>query len=1082
LTAVENLETTLRAVEPAVRLVSERHLLKVIDYLRDRDHPVPINPDLPLWVDRSVLVQAGVLPESVLAGAGDRLLLITDPPSRGLEHDPRGDQLRAYWRALFHGAVTNELDRRLAAGELDAHTCGLLLSRFGAPASREIRYVLETDHYADREADDAGRFREFAAVYLDLLYFSPPAVAAFFPTLPPVASVLRVLGEHLDVRSLFEMTRPEGAAEPDDPEPHTEGDEDDSSDGPAPPSAPEAGVPVASEAERTGNFVRAAILYTRAGATVEAQAALARLVSALAGVVGWDDHEQAQWQTGLAPLLGPAASGEWPRAARCLYELQKIPGDAGREVFAVDLVESIRTLGRRPVKRPLPHARVVILLMHLKAAHRQLLRSRVGVTDRETPTALLHHEIHRTESRIRSELGPIITASLEEAGLRPASRVESVAREKVVAELLDRVSERGVLRIGSLRDAIARNQLKMPDLAGPGEFFAGDPLLRADTRLAQDLDGVYRRGEFYLRLLQRFSSLFFGTHSGRLLFRFLVLPFVAAFMTVVFAQELTHLGEKGYRFGSRILAPRPAAAAEVPRPAPVPATAPDPDGEVEAKDVEFDPDTGEVVLLDTTEAIAVAKVVVGSSAAAPEHHEEFTVLWEWVGPLTILFLVLFHVPAARRVVVAVATGAWVFVWFVAWGVPLAVWRSPVVKSVRQSAVVRLIHHYLAGALVVTLAVVAVMAVLGAPWVRLLRWGGVVFGVTAVLANTGWGWVAQERLAARLDDGLRLFRVNLIPGFIGWVIGGFRWLANWIEARLYRVDEWLRFRGGDSSGSLAVKAILGLVWFPIAYVFRFAFYLLLEPQINPVKHFPVVTVSHKVLLPMFPTVAELFHVTPDTAFIMVGCVPGIFGFIAWELMANWRMYRANRPGRLRAVVVGSHGESVRGLLRPGFHSGTVPKLFRRLRKAERKGDRGGVGRVEHELEHAAEGVDLFVERELLPLLDGSPEWGGQRVSGVEVRFGCQRVVVELSAPDIGAEAFAFALENRDGTIEASIDRPGWSDGLTSDQRTAFVSAVRGLFDMSAAGLFEGKPRTPDAESELARPWTWDEWVCRWERKA
>src|SRR4030095_209119 len=78
---------------------------------------------------------------------------------------------------------------------------------------------------------------------------------------------------------------------------------------------------------------------------------------------------------------------------------------------------------------------------------------------------------------------------------------------------------------------------------------------------------------------------------------------------------------------------------------------------------------------------------------------------------------------------------------------------------------------------------------------------------------------------------------------------FKMLANWVERQLYAVDEWLRFRGGDSQGSLARKAILGLLWFPIAYVFRFVFYLLVEPQVNPVKHFPVVTVSHKLLLPL-----------------------------------------------------------------------------------------------------------------------------------------------------------------------------------------------------------------------------------------
>src|SRR5207248_691090 len=161
------------------------------------------------------------------------------------------------------------------------------------------------------------------------------------------------------------------------------------------------------------------------------------------------------WRNGLTPLLDPAASGDWPRAARCLYELQKIPADAGREVFAVDVVEPIRTLGRRPVKRPLPHAPVVILLTRLKAAHRQLVRSRVGDEARVRLDELLHAEIHRTEHRIRSTLGPVIAATLTDAGFRPANRVEEVARDKAVAELLDRVCDRGQIRIGDLRDAVA---------------------------------------------------------------------------------------------------------------------------------------------------------------------------------------------------------------------------------------------------------------------------------------------------------------------------------------------------------------------------------------------------------------------------------------------------------------------------------------------------------------------------------------------------------------------------------------------------------------------------------------------------
>ena len=88
---------------------------------------------------------------------------------------------------------------------------------------------------------------------------------------------------------------------------------------------------------------------------------------------------------------------------------------------------------------------------------------------------------------------------------------ERVARKKLVEELLDQIGERGFLAMGDLRDAISRNNLKLPDLSDLRDFLRGDQLLRADRRLATVLDGVYRRGEFYLRWMQRMSSLGFGT-------------------------------------------------------------------------------------------------------------------------------------------------------------------------------------------------------------------------------------------------------------------------------------------------------------------------------------------------------------------------------------------------------------------------------------------------------------------------------------------------------------------------------------------------------------------------------------------
>ena len=41
----------------------------------------------------------------------------------------------------------------------------------------------------------------------------------------------------------------------------------------------------------------------------------------------------------------------------------------------------------------------------------------------------------------------------------------------------------------------------------------------------------------------------------------------------------------------------------------------------------------------------------------------------------------------------------------------------------------------------------------------------------------------------------------------------------------------------SASTLGTKAFLGVVWFFVTYVVRFVVTLLVEPQVNPIKHFP-----------------------------------------------------------------------------------------------------------------------------------------------------------------------------------------------------------------------------------------------------
>jgi hypothetical protein len=109
-------------------------------------------------------------------------------------------------------------------------------------------------------------------------------------------------------------------------------------------------------------------------------------------------------------------------------------------------------------------------------------------------------------------------------------------------------------------------------------------------------------------------------------------------------------------------------------------------------------------------------------------------------------------------------------------------------------------------------------------------------------------------------------------------------------------------------------------------------------------------------------------------LIIWCIPGIFGFLVWELRENWRLYAANRPKGLRPMIIGSHGEPMGRLLRPGFHSGTIPKLFAKLRRAERKARKTGnwkaVRKHLHGFEHIETMVRRYIERDFLALFNGS----------------------------------------------------------------------------------------------------------------
>jgi hypothetical protein len=277
-------------------------------------------------------------------------------------------------------------------------------------------------------------------------------------------------------------------------------------------------------------------------------------------------------------------------------------------------------------------------------------------------------------------------------------------------------------------------------------------------------------------------------------------------------------------------------------------------------------------------------------------------------------------------------------------------------------------------------------------------------------------------------------------------------------------------------TLAVKAGLGVVWFFIAYVLRFCINVLIEPQINPIKHFPVVTVSHKLLLPLIPTFAGVLELTIDKplawtiAATTIWCIPGIFGFLVWELTGNWRLYAANRKSVLSPTPIGSHGETMGRLLRVGFHSGTLPKRFAKLRRAERRARLSGHWQPAHKHRHVLREVELavrrFVEREFLELLaEGAfrPDLG---VSLKSVKAGTNSVWLTFGVAEEKAKDFCVVLEVESGWLVAGVAQVGWAEQLDAAQQRILATAVLGLYKLAGVELVRQQ-----IEGQFAQPMPW-----------
>ncbi len=337
---------------------------------------------------------------------------------------------------------------------------------------------------------------------------------------------------------------------------------------------------------------------------------------------------------------------------------------------------------------------------------------------------------------------------------------------------------------------------------------------------------------------------------------------------------------------------------------------------------------------------------------------------------------------------------------------------------------------------------------------------IVFMAANFLVNSRPGRAAGEAVKQLLLTFFELVRAGLIPGLIRLTLAAFQEIIHLMEYLLAIVDEWLLFRTGQGRFLMVARAILFVLWFPVAYVGRFYMVVLIEPGLNPVK-LPISSFAAKFIYPLF---APLFFSQEETVWstsfvgwLLVGTLwllPDAVGFLVWEFKENWSLFAANRSRFVRPVAIGSHGETVARLLRPGFHSGTVPKLFSRLRQAERKAHRSGdwtaVRECRHRLDDVAQAVKRFVERDLVFFLLKVNDWPAHTLTVEQVALATNQINIQLRLKDY-PEALRLSLEERCGWLLAGIDEPGWLAQLPEEQVRTFNVALAGFYRFAGVDL-------------------------------
>ncbi len=980
----------------------------------------------------------------------EQIILIAQPEEHQLETMTREELQRHYWRLMFHARIDYEMLNRTSRAQMSTSELRSRIDRIGQSSFDEIRTVLRSEQMLMRPDDDRNVYAEFVAVYQELHAFAPQLVPLYFPSLPAPEIVLDTIGPECNAKILLEETRPTDL--PRDIPANMEARDFSANIN---PNVPKIEVAPRRSARQYANLVRAAGKFSdqqnNVRAAIVRQMALGispeesidsakqflkeevqKLAIRLQSALEMTEATTRSWCEMCEKLLPSALRGFWNANARLLYDLQTVCFDHEQEIYKVDLLGWLVSRGKSPLKRPLPKHRVVLMAKHLRRAALRAPNVEIDAEGRRELSRLLHDAADSAEHILRVSLAPTIDRALLDAGFVPSSVVERVALKKMVHELSDGVVERGFITLGGLRDVISRNQLKMPDLNDAAEFFTGDPLLRADKLMSVSLDGVYQRGPFYLRWLQKLNSLAYGIPWGRLLTLYVALPFGLSFLLLMSIEEIGHL----------LIGHSPAA-------------------HVMSAVV-----TPEVVEDNMGSAEALVAEEIISHAPPPAHVPHVNLVYSTDRMLLLgcVIFALIHFPIFRQWVIWFLKTTWYFLKIVLIVIPRAILRWRWVDWLLKSFPMMLFRRFLLAPLLATTVFWKLLPILGVYGNLNSWWGIAIFLASFMMLNSRVGRDTEELAREFFSRAWYRIRVHLVMGLFTLIIDVFRAFMDGLERVLYAVDEWLRFRSGESNLTLGIKAVVGIVWAFVHGVIRFCVTLLIEPQLNPIKHFPVVTVSHKILfatfyLPLSYNLEKFFHLRTAEAYtsatLILMCIPGVFGFLAWELKENWRLYKANRSPNLNPVQIGDHGETLLRLLCPGFHSGTIPRLFAKQRRAARRDvtalTTNKQARFAERLHHESKALQHFIERELIALLDESRTFHDYRINVREIELATNRIMVTIEEDTNPDHPLKLEFAEQSGWLIAVIREPGWLNQLPPADAEIFKVAMTGLFKLASVDL-------------------------------